>query len=485
MQPVTSIEALVSADADSEYVFEDTAIAIPTHETIKVEADGSIRTLSRNFDPAPPRRIVKLHNGFAQRAVISGWNQLTGAVYDSNGVLVPESKVRNGQNCPERHAAETMAQAPKRSGRHIYLGHFNAVYGHFVLETIARCWAVDLINDKDARLVFLKIRRYDLENTGYPLQFFKMMGIDPDRIDIINEDTVFETIYVPAAAADLGVMIHPKQHEIYRQLVSSAISGAASKAQRRLFLSRSRLKTGYHRYFNETEMEAVMAEAGFEILHPQDMSIGKQLAAYGSASEIAGAVSSALHNSVFAPSDCRITAFDGRSGVGGSAYSVQQQICASKGQPLDVIRCEQAFTIETGNSTRFGYLARPVQLVEFFHRQFGKKPDPKFPEPAAERASRVAMGICTDMAHWLVRYDALSQALVAAQWGEALGARPEDIATIRKRVEWRLKKFEDKALRIVVFPQNARALEMNDLAEMTETCRDLIIEISKDYVFPD
>ncbi len=342
LQRVESVPALLASGNDAVYLFADTIEVPAPHETIRYDAGGTAHILTRQIAGAPPRRILKLHDAVAQKAVISGWNQLTGAVYDSNGRLVPDSKVRIAQNCPDRLDAGIAAAVVRKPGVHIYLGHFNVVYGHFILETIARCWALDFIDDEDARFVFLKIRKYELETTGYALEFFEMMGIDPGRIDVIDADTVFDTLYVPSAVVDLGNTIHPLQIEACRRLAKKADAGGDDSSPSKLYLSRARLGIGSHRYYNEEELEAGFAATGFDIVHPQELPIADQLKFYARASYIVGAVSSVLHNSVFAPADCTVVAFDGRAGEGGSPYTIQQQICAAIGQPMRVVDCHRA-----------------------------------------------------------------------------------------------------------------------------------------------
>ena len=70
------------------------------------------------------------------------------ALYDVNGLLVPLSERRRGPggdvvlsvNMPILPEVRDISRTIP--GRSVYLGNFMAQYGHFIIETLSKCWSL-------------------------------------------------------------------------------------------------------------------------------------------------------------------------------------------------------------------------------------------------------------------------------------------------------------------------------------------------------
>ena len=94
----------------------------------------------------------------------------TGCVYDSAGVVVRSSQ-RTAANVSWQPAdSEHIDPASVRAeidGACVYLGHYTAQYGHFLLETLSRFWVLEtdvsyghvLLQPSSARRVHARFRR--------------------------------------------------------------------------------------------------------------------------------------------------------------------------------------------------------------------------------------------------------------------------------------------------------------------------------------
>lgn len=83
-----------------------------------------------------------------------------------------------------------------------------------------------------------------------------------------------------------------------------------NRPRRRLWLSRkAQIKTGQRRLLNEPEIEKMLLQHGFEILHPETMSFREQVAAFAAAEMIAGPAGAAMINIAFAPPGARVLIF--------------------------------------------------------------------------------------------------------------------------------------------------------------------------------
>ena len=93
---------------------------------------------------------------------------------------------------------------------------------------------------------------------------------------------------------------------------TSATAATAAGGGLAVYLSRARLGGNLRRARNEVEIEAVVAARGFQVLHPQEMSISEQVAAMRGADVVAGCDGSALHLAAFARPGTTLVALDSR-----------------------------------------------------------------------------------------------------------------------------------------------------------------------------
>ena len=100
--------------------------------------------------------LVQLKNAYLSSPILKGadptWLQPAGAVYDNNNKLVELSRMREQQELPQEIIRSEDANI--LSGKHIYLGYYNQVYGHFILETLSRMWALEDLDLSEYRLLF-------------------------------------------------------------------------------------------------------------------------------------------------------------------------------------------------------------------------------------------------------------------------------------------------------------------------------------------
>lgn len=187
---------------------------------------------------------------------------------------------------PERQEARVEV-----AGSFIFGGMLQGHYGHFLLETLARAWAlirsakpiVWLSNDKVTRL------------RPFHREAFEALGIDPARHVIIHEPTRFERLEVPEPGAILWRSFHPDHARAIGVLpFGSPVPG------KRVWLSRAKVSERRSRVLNEPELEALLIADGWSVLHPEDHNIRGQVAAMQGAETLAGFDGSAFHTLVLA-----------------------------------------------------------------------------------------------------------------------------------------------------------------------------------------
>lgn len=270
---------------------------------------------------APTRSLVRIHGAIATPMVAHPSDRtFTGAIYDASGALCRESQrtLRGSNEWSPCDLPRIETRFPKRKvpGRSLYLGHYTGHYGHFLLETLSRLWAI-VEEASQGRTYDRFVFHPFLHDTPAPHRFspartiFGCFGIQPTQFHLVQECTEFEDMTVPSALFEINYAVDSGMGDIYRSIVKDCLKQSSSALglwarlagwgegqELKLYLSRRRAR-GYHPMANEREIERVFSSAGFRILHPQKWRFEQQVALFQRASVIAGVEGSALHNSVF------------------------------------------------------------------------------------------------------------------------------------------------------------------------------------------
>lgn len=317
--------------------------------------NGAVCQYDISEETHPEPSISKLKSAYLTKPELSGdnggWRQPIGAIYDQNNCLVWESRLRLNQELPENAVRDSDARYLE--GKYIYLGYYNEVYGHFILETLARLWILDEIDCVDREFIFHSMHGNTSLNKGYIKEIFGTFGIDLKKVHILNEDAVVEDLLVPSSLSYIGNSQHKRIKSIYKKFNGSA---SVIEDSSRVYVSRALVKAGNHRFINELSIEKIFESYGFKIIRPEECSFEEQVAYYRNASVLAGPLSSALHNSVFCPDGAKIIALNGRwnrqrpdadkQHVALDKRSVQDFMCLNYDQSVYYVEAQKAFTID-------------------------------------------------------------------------------------------------------------------------------------------
>jgi len=193
-------------------------------------------------------------------------------------------------------------------GKSLYLGVMNRSYGHFLLETLSRVWAVGDAEKWD-NFVFHNYHPVDCEHIKIGLNCF---GVSEDKIILIEETKKFEDLWVPNVQCELNVWMDSEQLKIFQRIYKCCkLRGAAwnsyipaskgnlpIKDPLRLYLSR-RKWSARKRISNEDEVEKVFESFGFIVINPEKINFRAAVTIFRRTNVMAGIWGSAVHNSVF------------------------------------------------------------------------------------------------------------------------------------------------------------------------------------------
>lgn len=185
--------------------------------------------------------------------------------------------------------------APMRrlAGPHLFLGNAFGHFGHFLLEGLSRLWALRHFLD-------LPVVLYNATLASWQMEILAALGLESDRLVLLDEPAIVERLIIPSAAYDLHVSCTARMGETWDAIAVAVGQHGDGTAQgpERIYLSRS-LFPHNRRLNNEHEVEAVFAELGFSIIHPQTMPILDQIKMAAGADVVAGAAGSAMYLSAF------------------------------------------------------------------------------------------------------------------------------------------------------------------------------------------
>jgi capsular polysaccharide biosynthesis protein len=277
-----------------------------------------------------------------------------------NAVVVPPSQpgfqvdcgvIVDGADCA--HAANwrgklrmtrqitTMPQADLiESGRHMWGGLYYGHFGHFMTETISRCWALGQHNVES--MIFVPKHQILRDHfTNYQAEFWSLLDTDV-KVKVIRTPTLVEELVVPGQAFGLGKISAGTPE--FRALLGRIAEKIPADEPRRIYISRTRFG-GRGGVLCESIIEHNMREQGYTIVYPEKMKLIDQMQIYKSATHIVGVDSSAFHIAGMMANPSQKFAFILRRTNGGHR-DIATQIEAMIDRPPEQINVIQANWIE-------------------------------------------------------------------------------------------------------------------------------------------
>lgn len=222
-------------------------------------------------------------------------------VFDASGTCIPETLLRrthaNGRENQIGHPGAFGPALASHAGPAIYLGPLLNLYGHFLLESLARAWLAKQYPDMP--LVW-SCRASSLK--PWQRGILDLLGVQNPLV-WVDSPVRFERLIIPDIGYQVQSYFHPEHAEFLAAVPYEPLPG------RKLWLSRSRLK-----HLQNTSMPALerrLADLGWTIVYPETLSVAEQVAHIASAERIAGEQGSALHSIIFLkhPKDLRVDFF--------------------------------------------------------------------------------------------------------------------------------------------------------------------------------
>lgn len=236
-----------------------------------------------------------------------------GAVVTAGGRLVAES------TWPHRHLPHGRAWnsliLPKstdlRGAIYTVASPGASGYYHWVIEVLPRLFALETLPFDDSRII--------LNGPLSPWQeeSLHLLGIDRSRWLLLGQQYLrAELLLLPSFLGDPSP--HPVACSWLRQKLLS--TSKPSRQDRRIYVTRRTARR--RRVVNESELEPVLRENGFEVVEAEQLSVTDQIRLFSEAGVIIGPHGAGLTNILFAPEGCKILEFFQPSYILASTYKI-------------------------------------------------------------------------------------------------------------------------------------------------------------------
>jgi capsular polysaccharide biosynthesis protein len=172
------------------------------------------------------------------------------------------------------------------------------IYGHWLVDCLPRA--------KLAQLHFPSIDwfLFPAPVTAWKLQLLDFMGIPPEKrvfYDLKRVAVECEKMLLPSFLR-FNSEVRPELVKLYADTLGNT---NATKVERQIFLSRSKWP-GARPLVNRSDIEAIFAASGFEIIFPEAYQLKELVSIFSEASIVVGECGSGMHNTIFCPPKTRI-----------------------------------------------------------------------------------------------------------------------------------------------------------------------------------
>ena len=285
---------------------------------------------------------------------------MTGSVHDAAGHLVVEAQRSwhgdmNAPRAVDPDRVDVPAECRRLSGRWIYAGHWTQQFGHFMVEVLTNLWPDPVEADVSGILVHRSFRGPIPHRTGawgalrvpelteWQRDLLGLAGYGGLKVRVVRARPVrVDELVVPGRPVLLKSWAQEPAVALWRRVAAAA--GPPDETGGNVFLSRAHHHQGASgnkakvRTSPEWEglVEARFVEAGFRIVHPEELPVSRQIGVVTGADVVAGFTGSALHLTAFAPGGTKVVELgDQRSP--DDATATQTMIAAARGHEMTFV----------------------------------------------------------------------------------------------------------------------------------------------------
>lgn len=215
-------------------------------------------------------------------------------VFDADERFVPMSATRLSHGKPNPQPTRPTDPIETIGGTHVYAGLGRMHFGHFLLESVTRAWALPQIDEDVQSVVFASMPQGDLRKAleGTLGGLYQALCA-PHPPMVLKKPARFDRLIVPGQGFGHGAWITGTDE--FRRHIRAALSQDCARSIDRLYISRRKLGAPRQRVDQEDALETHLHQAGYTIFHPESADITQQLSTYQASRTIIGGDGSAFH----------------------------------------------------------------------------------------------------------------------------------------------------------------------------------------------
>ncbi|MDG3043061.1 glycosyltransferase family 61 protein [Roseicyclus marinus] len=277
-----------------------------------------------------------------------GPNTLRMGSYGPDGRLDPETALFRRYHPRKKHqlgqAYNEIATNSPRIASAVFAGPLFPAFGHFLLESLARLWAVDRFPD---RPILWSVGPGAKQDSLHPWMrdILDLLGVT-NPILMINSPIIVDELIVPAPGYEIQYRFGAHHFRFLGKV------NHKPEPNRKLWLSRAGVEEAENT--GRTALEESLTQRGWEVMRPETMTIRDQMEALSCAERIAGEQGSALHSLILLrrPKRLRLDVFARDPALDGHAINANQHtICARLGIDYRLHRMAEE-SVEARKGTR-------------------------------------------------------------------------------------------------------------------------------------
>lgn len=199
-------------------------------------------------------------------------------------------------------------------GDYLYLGFMHLHFGHFLIDSLARAWALlDIPAQERPKILFHGWGDPNFWWGELPWlgDIFTGLGLRGEDFLLPPGPVWIKRLMVPSRTWQGQAWANSIHGRVCRRIGAGLLEGApVQSGGPPAYLSKTRLPSGVRKVVNEQELEDLLRARGVEILYPEAMRMRDQVALFASGRTVCGTTTSAFHVSLFAPPTGRIAALE-------------------------------------------------------------------------------------------------------------------------------------------------------------------------------
>lgn len=187
----------------------------------------------------------------------------------------------------------------------VYLGWLFNHYGHFLMQSLARVWALADV-PPSVKVIFHHSNAVGVAPAKWAQRMLAAFGVPPERMLSLDTPTRLRRVIVPeplfaprSVADDQTVRVHEAMARPYQE-VAARLAPDATVSTQPLYLSRRRLPSSQRLMVGEDQLEELLRQNGFRVVSPETMSLEDQVRLINSHADIVSNAGSAAQNVLFA-----------------------------------------------------------------------------------------------------------------------------------------------------------------------------------------